>query len=108
MLAVITAQIGPDGTRGTVTLESSSVPLPSQVDELTSSEARTLVLTAITTAGIKGSPGISRVAASPFPVNVNGESIEDLRDDAGQSLPLTHPRCQPHRYRATYEVTARP
>lgn len=108
MLTVLTTQLGSDGTRGTVTIESNGISLPSQVDELLSTEARTLVLTAVIAAGIKGSPGISRMASSPFPVNSAGEPIEELRDAEGQLLPMTHPRCQPHHFRAAYEVTARP
>lgn len=108
MLKVFATNLGADGTRGEVTLESCDIPLSDQIDELLSTAARTLVLTAAATAGIKGSPGISRMSASPFPVNASGEPLEELHDATGERLPMTHPRCQPQRYRVSYEVTSRP
>ena len=41
-------------------------------------------------------------------VNLLGETIDgQLVDDSGETLPVTHARCQPAAYRARYEVTAR-
>lgn len=96
-----------DGSRGSVLIESDLPEFPRQIEELGSAKARDLVLAAAVKEGIKGSPGISRTVDPAYPVNVFGETIENLKDDDGQPLPPAHPRCQPHVYRSRYEVTAR-
>jgi len=96
-----------DGSRGAVTVASDLPGFPDQIDELTSARAREAVLAAAVKAGIKGSPGISRMVDPPHPVNSQGEVIEDLKDKEGNALAPQHERCQPKSYRARYEVTAR-
>lgn len=104
--AIKTELVG-DGSRGAVTIESDLGELPLQIEELTSSRARETVLAEAVKAGIKGLPGISRTVDPPYPVNADGETIENLKDDEGNPLPPQHPRAQPKAYRARYEVTAR-
>ena len=95
-------------SRGKVTLESELPEFPLQIEELTSAACRNKALSACVEAGIKGTPGISRTADYPFPVNEEGEAIENLRGNDGEPLPPAHPRVQPWAYRVTYEITARP
>jgi len=96
-----------DGSRGTVLIESNADTLPAQIEELTSAKAREHVLMSVVKEGIKGQPGISRMAEPPYPVNSDGETIENLKDENGSPLPPQSPRMQPVSYRAKYEVTAR-
>jgi hypothetical protein len=106
-LKVIKVELVGDGTRGAVTIESDAKEFPTQIEELGSSAARGFVLQAAVKEGIKGLPGISKTVDPPYPVNVKGEVIENLKDDEGKPLPPQAPRCQPSAYRARYEVTAR-
>ena len=96
-----------DGSRGSVLIESNAGSFPMQIEELHSSEARAVVLAEAVKSGIKGLPGISRTADPAYPINYAGETIENLKDENGNPLSPTHARCQPHAYRARYEVTAR-
>ena len=96
-----------DGSRGSVLIESDLPEFPAQIEELGSAHAREQVLAAAIKEGIKGNPGISRLADPAYPVNAFDEIIEDLKDDDGNPLPPQSPRCQPNSYRARYEVTAR-
>jgi len=96
-----------DGSRGSVLIESDLPVFGSQIEELTSSRAREFVLASTVKAGIKGLPGISRMVDPPYPVNADGETIENLKDADGSALPPRSPRAQPKAYRARYEVTAR-
>lgn len=103
----IEVKLDGDGSRGTVLIESDAETFPAQIEELTSARAREHVLMSAVKEGVKGQPGISRLAEPPFPINADGETIENLRDDAGEPLPPQSPRMQPISYRARYEVTAR-
>jgi len=96
-----------DGSRGIVTIASDAESFPAQIEELTSARGREHVLMSVVKEGIKGQPGISRMAEPPYPVNADGETIENLKDEDGNPLPPKSPRLQPVAYRATYEVTAR-
>jgi len=96
-----------DGSRGSVTIESDLAKFPDQIEELTSARAREFVLAETVKAGIKGLPGISRTIDPPYPVNNDGEAIENLTDEHGIAVPPQSPRAQPAAYRARYEVTAR-
>ena len=71
-----------DGSRGSVLIESDADSFVAQIEELGSAKAREFVLGAATKEG-------------------------QLADDSGETLPVTHARCQPAAYRARYEVTAR-
>ncbi len=106
-IKAIKVELHGDGSRGAVTVESDLKEFPLQIEELTSSKAREQVLAEAVKAGIKGLPGISRTVDPPYPINSNGEAIENLKDDEGNPLPPQHPRAQPAAYRARYEVTAR-
>lgn len=103
----IEVEIVGDGSRGSVLIESDAEGFGQQIEELGSAGAREFVLAAATKAGITGLPGISRAIDPAYPINSQGETIEDLRDEDGEPLPPTHARCQPAAYRAKYEVTAR-
>ena len=97
-----------DGSRGSVLIESDADSFVAQIEELGSAKAREFVLGAATKEGITGLPGISRAVDPAYPVNHLGETIDgQLADDSGETLPVTHARCQPAAYRARYEVTAR-
>ena len=103
----ITVELFGDKSRGRITVESDCPQFPNQIEELQSATTRAFVLTEAIRAGIRGVPGISRVAESPFPVNTAGTPLDELRDEEGNQLPFNHPDMQPIAYRATYEVTAR-
>ena len=96
-----------DGSRGSVTIESDLDSFPLQIEELTAAKAREFVLAESVKAGIKGLPGISRTIDPPYPINSEGEAIENLKDKNGDPVPPQSPRAQPVAYRARYEVTAR-
>jgi hypothetical protein len=96
-----------DGSRGSVLIESDLPAFGNQIEELTSAQAREFVLASTVKAGIKGLPGISRMVDPPYPVNSDGETIENLKDDEGNAISPWAPRSQPRSYRARYEVTAR-
>lgn len=106
-ISTLEVNIVGDGSRGAVTVASDLPGFPDQIDELTSARAREAVLTAAVKAGIKGSPGISRMVDPPHPINSQGETIENLKDEEGNALTPQHARSQPAAYRARYEVTAR-
>lgn len=101
------AELHGDGSRGTVLIESDLPIFGNQIEELTSARAREFVLATTVKAGIKGLPGISRMVDPPYPVNADGETIENLKDADGNAIPPQSPRAQPKAYRARYEVTAR-
>lgn len=96
-----------DGSRGSVLIESDLPIFGNQIEELTSARAREFVLASTVKEGIKGLPGISRMIDPPYPVNSEGETIENLKDVDGNAIPPQSPRAQPRAYRARYEVTAR-
>jgi hypothetical protein len=103
----IKVELHGDGSRGTVVIESDAETFPLQIEELTSAKAREQVLISAVKEGVKGQPGISRLADPPYPINSDGETIENLTDEEGQPLPPQSPRMQAASYRAMYEVTAR-
>ena len=103
---VVEVALTGDGSRGSVLIESDLPKFSDQIEELTSAKARENVLMAAVKAGVKGQPGISRTVDPPYPINSLGETIENRKDDAGNVLPPTSPRCQPQKYRARYEITA--
>jgi hypothetical protein len=91
-----------------VLIESDLESFTAQIDELGAADARNFVLQSVVKAGIQGTPGISRMVEGAHPVNSKDETIDgDLKDNNGDPLPATHPRMQPAKYRARYEVTAR-
>lgn len=104
---VIQVELTGDGSRGSVLVESDAGTFPMQIEELHSAKAREFVLSEAVKSGIKGLPGISRTVDPAYPVNYAGETIENLKGEDGQPLSPQHARCQPHAYRARYEVTAR-
>lgn len=106
-MRIISTNVYGDGSRGDVTIQSELPEFPLQIEELTSAFARDFVLREISKAGIKGLPGISRLADFPYPINSSGEVIENLTNEDGTPLPPQAPRSQPAAYRARYEVTAR-
>jgi|GEM_PF-4572774 len=106
-IKIVKVELPGDGSRGAVTIESDLKEFSMQIEELTSSKAREDVLSATVKEGIKGLPGISRTVDPPYPINSDGETIENLKDEEGNALPPQHPRAQPTAYRARYEVTAR-
>jgi len=101
------AKVSQGGSRGDVLIESDLESFPAQIEELMSAGARDHVLSSAVKEGIKGQPGISRMSEPPHPLNYLGESIENLKDEDGVALPPRHPRMQPSKYQARYEVTAR-
>jgi hypothetical protein len=103
----IEVRLDGDGSRGSVLIESDLESFPAQIEELGSAKAREHVLMSAVKEGIKGQPGISRTVEPAYPINFQGETIENLKDEDGKLLPPQAPRMQPHAYRARYEVTAR-
>lgn len=106
-VSAVKVELFGDNSRGAVTIESDLPSFPNQIEELGSARAREFVLATAVMEGIKGMPGISRMSDPPYPVNADGETIENLRDEAGNPLPFSDPRAKPKAYRASYEVTAR-
>lgn len=96
-----------DASRAFVTVGSDLKDLPAQIEELQAAGARHFALAEAVKAGIKGTPGISRTTEGCYPVNSKGQSIYDLKDDAGNPLPPAHPFMQPVGYQSTFEVTAK-
>jgi len=106
-IRAVEVEITGDGSRGSVLIESDADSFGAQIEELGSARAREAVLAAATKEGITGLPGISRAIDPAYPINSEGETIENLKGDDGELLPPTHTRCQPAAYRAKYEVTSR-
>lgn len=104
---VVEVALTGDGSRGSVLIESDLPKFSDQIEELASAKARETALMAAVKEGIKGQPGISRTVDPPYPINSQGETIENLKDEDGNLLPPASPRCQPQKYRARYEITAR-
>lgn len=91
----------PDGSRGVVVVESdaaTAAPFHASFDELTSPDA---IAKAQAYAIAQGcSPAmLNGNKSSPYPVNADGKSLEQVTDEKGNSLPQTHPKMQPARYR---------
>jgi len=97
----------PDRSRATVVVASDLPELPSQIEELLGANTRHFILAQTIEHGIKGSPGITSSPRGPYPINVQGEIIEDLRDESGNMLPPTSPRMQPQKYHVAFDVQAR-
>ena len=96
------------GSFGTVTLEASASKLSDAIEALQAAPARQMALLEATKAGIAGSPGISGTRDAVYPVNSEGQAIDDtLKMSNGEDFPAAAPERQPHAYRVTYNITAR-
>ncbi len=76
------------------------------IDELLTAEARVLALGYAASRGV-ADPRVNGSTSSPYPVNREGTPLDMVKDERGQSLPATHPRMQPARYRVDIPVTRR-
>jgi hypothetical protein len=110
VLKVIEAasQFQPDGSRGVVIIESDQTgpPFNAAFDELGGAEAVELAQRFAQTKGV--APAfLNGNKLGPYAVNADGRPLEEVKDENGKSLPQTHPKMQPHRYRLDVPV-ARP
>lgn len=98
--------ISPDGSRGTVVIESDQTgpPFTEAFAELEDSRA---VALAQQYAASKGcSPAyLNGNKSGPYPVNKDGVSLELVRGPDGKPVPQTHPAMQPARYRNDIPVS---
>jgi len=98
-----------DRSRGIVVLASDQGKpgnFSAAIDELNSVEARNKALGfanahGVGDARINGSPG------SPYAVNREGIPLENVRDEHGQTIPLTDPRMHVRGYHIEIPVTRR-
>ena len=88
----------PDMSHGTIVVESDLAEFPRAIDEVNSTEARNLAITAAAQRGM-ADPRINGNPSGAYPVNSEGCSLYQLRDERGQSLPPQHPKMQIARYR---------
>jgi hypothetical protein len=107
MIEVVQCQLASDGTRAIVSVRSDKKSFTEQIEELGSAAARNEALRAASSAGIKGSPGISGAAQAIHPRNKEGKSLDDLRDSEGKPLDFSSPEMQPAYYQAAFEITAK-
>ncbi len=108
MLQVVEAacKFEPDRSRGTVVIESDcqGPPFTEAFTELEGQDSVKLAQQYACTLGcapayLNGNKG------SPYPVNAEGLSLENVRDEKGQALHQSHPRMQPARYRVDVPVS---
>lgn len=76
------------------------------IEELQSIAARNLAIKYAAEKGM-GDPRINGNVGYPYPVNSKGISLENVKDENGNSLPPQHPLMQPARYRTDVPVTRR-
>jgi hypothetical protein len=100
------SQFAPDGSRGTVVIESDCTgpPFTEAFQELESQAAVSLAQQYATTQGC--SPAyLNGNKSGAYPVNADGLSLEQVRGGKGEPLPQTHPKMQPARYRVDVPVS---
>lgn len=76
------------------------------IEELQGIAARNLAIKYATEKGV-GDARINGNIGYPYPVNAKGVSLEQVKDENGNSLPPQHPLMQPARYRTDVPVTRR-
>lgn len=107
MLHVIesASEIAADGGRGRVVVESDcgGPPFTKAFAELESQDTRNLALNWAGTHGIS-SASLNGFSSAPYPVNVDGRSMEAIRGEKGEALPQNHQKMQPARYRVDVPV----
>lgn len=98
-------EFSPDISRGVVVVESDAEQgeFSRAFDELNSLDARNMAIGYAAVRGM-GSARINGNLIGPYPVNSEGLPLDSVRDEKGQSLPQTHPRMQPARYRLAVPV----
>lgn len=74
--------------------------------ELDSAEARHRALGFANQMGVADAR-INGMASAPYAVNAEGLPLEQVRDEKGSALPLTHPRMRIDHYRVDLPVTRR-
>lgn len=98
----------PDRSKGTIVIESDQdgPPFEQAFHELGEMSAVHMAQSYAVQHGV-GNAMINGNKVGPYPVNAEGLSLEMVRDNSGKSLPQSHPRMQPKRYRIEVLV-ARP
>jgi len=96
----------PDRSRGQVTIESDQGG-PPFTDAFQELEGQGSVQLAQQYACAMGcAPAyLNGNKIGPYPVNAEGLSLENVRDEKGQPLHQSHPRMQPSRYRVDVPVS---
>lgn len=93
-----------DMRQGKVTIECSEEKNFTLAFELlTSMSAREQALSYARSRGM-GNPGVNGIASHPYPVNAEGQSLDEVKDADGSSPPPNDPRMKPKRYRVDVPV----
>lgn len=97
----------PDRSRGTVVLQSSfGVGEFSQAfDELNALSARQYAQSVAAQNGVTA-PRINGNVVGPYPVNADGEPLDEVKGPDNKPLPQTHPRMQVAFYRLDVPVAS--
>jgi hypothetical protein len=96
----------PDRSRGKIVIESDchGPPFTDAFSELEGQASVQLAQQFACTVGCAPAY-LNGNKIGPYPVNSEGLSLEQVRDKDGKTLPQTHPRMQPSRYRVDVPVT---
>lgn len=93
-----------DRAQATIFIESDIThDFPAAIEGLSSTEARNLALGYAAQSGVPD-PRLNGNVPHPFPINSEGLSLEQVRDEVGNSLPPQHPRMQIARFRVEVPV----
>lgn len=97
-----------DMGQGVVVIENDRVSdFGTAIEELGTIEARNMAIRYAASKGM-GDPRINGSPQGAYPINSDGQSLDQVRDPATQqSLPAQHPKMQPARYRIDIPVTRR-
>lgn len=97
-------QFAEDNTKGTIVVESDIVhDFSLAIGELQSVAARNQALGHAARSGISD-PRINGNVGSYYPINQEGLSLEDVKDEQGRPIPPAHPRMRIARYRIDIPV----
>lgn len=99
-------QFEPDRSRGTIVIESDlgGPPFTDAFQELDGAPSVQLAQQYACAMGCAPAY-LNGNKIGPYPVNSEGLSLENVRDEKGQPLHQAHPRMQPDRYRVDIPVS---
>lgn len=97
-------KFAPDMSTGTIVIESSNdEQFNLAIEELQSAAARNLAAGYASSKGM-GDARINGNVVGPYPINAKGVPLDQVKDEAGNTLPPQHPEMQPAAYRADIPV----